>query len=151
MMKYPLVPGDISTAFLHAKIPDGETILARPPITDRKPGGVWRLRQALYGLRNALRWFQEHLSATLEREGFIRLQNEPMMFYQASTGTLMNIHADDILLCCDPSILQEAQDVISRCFKVKWNDPIGEEWARYLGREWRWHDGAYEVRVPPSY
>ena len=73
MMKYPLVPGDISTAFLHAKIPDGETILVRPLITDRKPGVVWKLRQALYGLRKAPRWFQEHLSSTLEREGFVRL------------------------------------------------------------------------------
>ena len=31
---YPLTSGDIETAFLHAKIPEGETILVRPPITE---------------------------------------------------------------------------------------------------------------------
>ena len=43
---YPLTPGDIGTAFLHAKIPEGDTILVRPPITERD-GKVWKLKKAL--------------------------------------------------------------------------------------------------------
>eukprot|EP00972_Heterocapsa_arctica_P049253 7249931-Heterocapsa_arctica.AAC.1 len=36
--------------------------------------------------------------------------------------------------------------------KIKWTDVIGNDWTRYLGKEWRGcDDGTFEVRVPPKY
>eukprot|EP00972_Heterocapsa_arctica_P110574 16281071-Heterocapsa_arctica.AAC.1 len=46
-----VVTADVSTAFLHAKLDDDDEIYVLPPETEKKPGYVWRVRQALYGLR----------------------------------------------------------------------------------------------------
>jgi hypothetical protein len=36
--------------------------------------------------------------------------------------------------------------------KIKWGEIMGQNWLRYLGKEWRWRpDNYFEVRVPVSY
>eukprot|EP00972_Heterocapsa_arctica_P000172 26438-Heterocapsa_arctica.AAC.1 len=50
---WKIVTADVSTAFLHAKLDDDDVTYVIPPATDKKPGKVWRVWQALYGLRRA--------------------------------------------------------------------------------------------------
>jgi hypothetical protein len=63
----------------------------------------------------------------------------------------MSIHADDILMCADPSVADDMKALLSRCFKVKWGEAFGPAWVKYLGREWRCVNGCFEVRIPPKY
>eukprot|EP00972_Heterocapsa_arctica_P064230 9478193-Heterocapsa_arctica.AAC.1 len=42
-----VVMGDVSTAFLHAALPEPAYVI--PPPNVRRPGVVWRLARALYG------------------------------------------------------------------------------------------------------
>jgi hypothetical protein len=57
-MSWDLQLGDVGTAFLHAPLPDTPAVYLRPPPGLRRPGYVWRLHKALYGLRQAPRYFQ---------------------------------------------------------------------------------------------
>ncbi len=50
--------GDVSTAFLHATLPDDETVLVEPPPSLRRPGRLWQLKKAVYGLRISPRLLQ---------------------------------------------------------------------------------------------
>ena len=54
---WPLWLGDVSTAFLHAKLDEeSEIIIVEPPDTEQKtdqPKIYWRMRKAMYGLRTA--------------------------------------------------------------------------------------------------
>eukprot|EP00972_Heterocapsa_arctica_P052962 7798190-Heterocapsa_arctica.AAC.1 len=49
--KVTLLIGDVSTAFLHAPLPPEKKINVIPPATEYDGGALWRLRKALYGLR----------------------------------------------------------------------------------------------------
>eukprot|EP00974_Lingulodinium_polyedra_P002136 200029-Lingulodinium_polyedra.AAC.1 len=60
---------DFSTAFLNARIRDGEALYGRPPpewqpaVLDPSRGAVvWRVWRALYGLRSSPRRWQQHLA-----------------------------------------------------------------------------------------
>eukprot|EP00972_Heterocapsa_arctica_P089264 13164712-Heterocapsa_arctica.AAC.1 len=36
--------------------------------------------------------------------------------------------------------------------KIKWGEILGQNWLRYLGKEWRCRSGnCFEVRVPETY
>ena len=61
--------GDMGTAFLHAPLPKDMIVHVQPPMNLRRPGEVWKLFKALYGLRQAPRLFQEFLAASLLKLG----------------------------------------------------------------------------------
>eukprot|EP00972_Heterocapsa_arctica_P049582 7297611-Heterocapsa_arctica.AAC.1 len=67
--------GDVSTAFLHGALP--EPAYVRPPPNFRRPGVVWRLGKALYGLRKSPQLFQEHFATRVGVVGWHRLVADP--------------------------------------------------------------------------
>jgi hypothetical protein len=149
--KWILHTGDVSTAFLHASLPSSAKIYIVPPPSERRVGRLWRLRKALYGLREAPRLFQEFLAATLIRHGFTRLVADPQLYEHNTTGALVSIFADDILICCAASDLQKVKEAISAEMKVKWGTTIDDMPVKYLGREWVKDGEEYVVRIPEAY
>ena len=84
---------DISTAFLHALV-EGDFWVLPPVECYPERGVVWKLRRALYGLKSAHKLWQQHLAATLELQGFRRMNNDPNLYHNAcikctSFATLM--------------------------------------------------------------
>eukprot|EP00972_Heterocapsa_arctica_P072105 10649872-Heterocapsa_arctica.AAC.1 len=73
-----VVIGDVSTAFLHAELP--EPVWVIPPPNMREPGMVWRLSKALYGLRKSPQLWQEHFATCMQQLGFERLRADPQIF-----------------------------------------------------------------------
>ena len=74
--------GDVSTAFLHAGLPEGEEILVQPPpeyYSD--PDVIWRLKKSLYGLKSSPRHWQDHFAEVLHRLGAVRLKSDPNVFH----------------------------------------------------------------------
>ena len=63
---------DVKTAFLYPPLPDSEVIFMRRPkgIRDDQMPAIMRLRKCIYGLPQASRYFNDHLSATLLSDGF---------------------------------------------------------------------------------
>ena len=53
MNHWEVVTADISSAFLQAPIPEGELVLVKPPPElEQNPDVLWKLRKALYGLKD---------------------------------------------------------------------------------------------------
>ena len=88
---------DISTAFLHALV-DGD-VWVLPPVEYYPEGGVvWKLKRALYGLKNAPALWQTHLAATLEAQGFQRMKSDPNLYFHAGRKVYVLCYVDDLML-----------------------------------------------------
>jgi hypothetical protein len=149
--RWPVALGDVSTAFLHARIPEGDPVIIRPPPNLRKPGKLWKLVRALYGLRSSPRLFQEHFAKVLAKLKWTRCTADAQLF-RHECGALMMIHADDILMTAPPNMLEKLQADISKHMKLKWGAKISAKWTSYLGKEWRMEDdGHLAVRIPDHY
>jgi hypothetical protein len=149
---WPVMLGDVSTAFLHAPLGPDDHVYLQPPPNKRTAGVVWRLHKALYGLRSAPRLFQEHMAHVLEQEGFRRGVADPQLYWHSATGALVSIHADDILVTAKREDMLNIQALMTKQLVIKWAEEITETtWVRYLGREWRRTSRGYEVRLPPHY
>ena len=96
---YTLQSFDVSTAFLHADLED-EVYVRAPPGVQLKPGEVWRLHKALYGLRAAPALWSQHLCKVLEAIGFKRSLAEPSLYVQGEgpNQVLLLVHVDDALV-----------------------------------------------------
>ncbi|CAE8598018.1 unnamed protein product, partial [Polarella glacialis] len=148
--QWPVQLGDVSTAFLHASLP--EPVYLRPPATERKPGKVWKLAKALYGLRQSPQLFQQFLADQLAHLGWRRLITEPQLFVHEPTGAMATIHADDMLLTVPAKARTRLMKEIEGPVKMKWTDTVTEDqWVRFLGKEYRRVKDGFAVRVPPEY
>ena len=70
--RWTVCAGDFSTAFLHAEIDETDPQYVQPCTPVARPGEVWRLRKALYGLRVAPKLFQDHLTKMFGELGLKR-------------------------------------------------------------------------------
>jgi hypothetical protein len=147
---YVAVLGDVKTAFLHAALPRGHQALLRPPTTEGLGEAFWLAEQALYGLRESPRTFQEHFANTLKKRTWRRLKIEPMIFVHES-GALMSVFADDLLLIAPRNELEKVKRSVDADIEVKWGDILGPAWSRYLGKDWRYDGTNVQVRVPVHY
>ncbi|KAL1939017.1 hypothetical protein VTO73DRAFT_10277 [Trametes versicolor] len=97
---------DVDSAFLNSEIPDGqEAYIKQPPgfVLVGQEGLVWRLRKALYGLRQSgYLWYQKLKSIMLDL-GFRVCRSDPCVFfrYLDKNGiTIVTSHVDDLALFC---------------------------------------------------
>ena len=93
---------DYHSAFLQGTELDRELYMEPPP-EEKKPGVIWRLKKAVYGLNDASRRWWEKCSAELEGLGCVRSLFDPALFlYFDTNGKLSGIiclHVDDKLGC----------------------------------------------------
>ena len=90
--------GDVSAAFLHANWV-GEDILVFPPAEFYPQGGVlWRLRKALYGLKNSPKLWQDHFASVLERLNFIRCKTDANLYRHQDEELYVLCYVDDLLV-----------------------------------------------------
>jgi hypothetical protein len=85
---------DLSTAFLYAKLDEGELVYVLPPQSERVKGKVWRLLRSLYGLRRSPQRFQEHFAQVLKEAGFRRLISDPQMYIHETMDAMIVAHVD---------------------------------------------------------
>jgi hypothetical protein len=57
--------GDVTAAFLHGKLGPNEKVYVEMPLGFRKQGKVLKLKKTLYGLRQSLRAFWQHLTKAM--------------------------------------------------------------------------------------
>ena len=96
---------DISTAFLHALI-TGEEILVIPPLEYYPEGKtLWKLKRALYGLRNAPRLWQDRFASVMERNNFQRMKSEPDLYVRKTKRLYVLAYVDDLMFFgCKPDV-----------------------------------------------
>ncbi|CAM9835008.1 unnamed protein product, partial [Heterosigma akashiwo] len=110
---YAVDAHDISTVFLNGDI-DGDVYVRQPPgfIHKDHPTKVWKLRKALYGLRNSPRIWYMALHSFLVQQGFVRSEYESCLYVRrnSTTGeeTIVAVYVDDLVISgSDPSIVRD--------------------------------------------
>lgn len=103
MKRLSLTKIDVSSAYLHAKLPSNSRIFlqARDPSTPILSNLVWRLRRSLYGLKEAGHLWHELVSETLEDLGFTRNRHVDPCIFRGGSATdpiFIALHVDDLLI-----------------------------------------------------
>ena len=142
--------GDVSVAFLHALIGD-KRYFVRPPASECRPGFLWRLKRAMYGLRESPRLWQQHLAMVLTRNGFERPHADAQLYRHKLSGALAMIFADGILIAAPEEWLERVKKDFEKALTIKWSGVINAEWKKYLGKQYRREKNTLEVRVPQKY
>ena len=155
-MGWKLQTADVSTAYLHADLEPGDQVFVVPPATVAvaagKVGELWHLRKALYGLRRAPRLFQQHLERELGKIGWKRCQADASIYFHTKALAVMCIHADDLLLAAEESVLDALMVSIETIFKLKRGEQItSDKWCKYIGRLWKRTEQGVLVRLPREY
>ena len=144
--KWVVQTADVSTAFLHAPV-DGEVFVEPPPHL-KKPGQVWRLKKALYGLRSAPRCWQEHAAGVLADLGWRRLEVDASV-YVLRKGKVMGLvvlYVDDILGAGEETVMSEFYKQMAEMVSLKIAKPLSEgQSEQYLGLRIRRIPGGFEL------
>ena len=90
--------GDVSTAFLHALM--NEEVFVWPPKEFYPEGDcLWRLKKAMYGLRQAPKLWQEHFAEVMTTKlGFRRCKSDPNLYCHESGRLYVLAYVDDLLV-----------------------------------------------------
>ncbi|CAE8633525.1 unnamed protein product, partial [Polarella glacialis] len=139
--------GDFSTAFLHAVLgpADGDRVVVRAPSIIRRPGKLWRLKKALYGLRKAPAfWAEQFATAMVDKLGFKRLQSDRTYFYRKDRRCDVVVHVDDPIVAGPDTSVSLLFELFQGSMKFKPGEVISElKSVRYLG--------GFKVRAGPGY
>lgn len=92
---------DVKSAFLNADLKE-EVYVWQPPgfAVPGEEGKVYRLRKALYGLRQAPRAWNAKLDATLKEMGFQQSTHEAAMYRRGSARSvlLVGVYVNDLII-----------------------------------------------------
>ena len=91
---------DVKSAFLNGYLKEEVYVKKPPGFEDEKyPNRVYKLKKALYGLRQAPRSWYERLSEFLIKNGFIRGKIDPTLFtiFKGQDILAVQIYVDDII------------------------------------------------------
>jgi Reverse transcriptase (RNA-dependent DNA polymerase) len=109
---------DVKTAFLNGEI-QGEVYLKCPPGYE-VPGKVWRLKKAIYGLKQAALAWYERLNAALLELGFVACDADPCLYIKdiEVACVFLIVHVDDCILIGKPAALRSVKKAIAGLFEV---------------------------------
>ncbi len=91
---------DVKTAFLHGEI-DSEVLVQVPTLEGTNtPDKCWKLKRALYGLRQSPRLWHKTLKAALGKMGFSPMKADPCVMKRGDGADMivLGIYVDDILV-----------------------------------------------------
>ncbi|KAG7594092.1 Integrase catalytic core [Arabidopsis thaliana x Arabidopsis arenosa] len=95
---------DVKNAFLQGELED-DVYMTPPPGLEATidPGKVWRLRKAIYGLKQSPRAWYHKLSRTLKDHGFKKSESDHTLFtLRSSQGiVVVLIYVDDLIISGD--------------------------------------------------
>ena len=142
---------DVSTAFLHASM-DGE-VLVLPPV-EYYPSGdvVWKLKRALYGLKNAPKLWQQHLASTLESKGFQRMKSDPNLYFHAKRKIYLLCYVDDLMLFGERKAVADLVADLQKELLLRVTGELSEgQEATFLGRHMRRTSPSVQMFMETSY
>ena len=94
-----VVIADVWQAYLNADLTSQSTVFLVPPTRFSKPGMVWRLNRAVYGLADAGTLWYECISARLLARGWDRLPEDPCIYVKGNK--LAVLYVDDLLIAAE--------------------------------------------------
>jgi hypothetical protein len=149
---------DISSAFLNAKLAEGDLFAVEPPpeYQNMTRDTVWVLEKALYGLRGAPKYWQDHLVGFLVKQGFDRLTSDSAVFVLRSGNQpklIVVAHVDDLSIVGDLSDRLKLIEALKGEFTLKHCTHVereGDE-AVFVGKKLVKVKGGFAVRTVREY
>ena len=130
---------DYTQAFLNAEVREGEQLYAQPPggwnpkiLTDGRRV-VWRVRNAMLGLRTSPRRWQEHLSGKLKEHAFVQDERDPCLFVNTELDICIDVHVDDMLAVGPSELTKNLLQELSRDMTMRWR-VVTDKPQEFLGR-----------------
>eukprot|EP00971_Amphidinium_carterae_P351318 6492049-Amphidinium_carterae.4 len=120
---------DIQAAFLNALVDVTEVIHVKPPkefySKSEEQSKVWRLKKALYGLKNSPKMWQKHLVKVLEDQfRMSQLKSDACVFKNQSESMFILSFVDDLLIIGEESEVSDFITNISKVFNLKHTTPL---------------------------
>lgn len=132
---WPLQQLDVNNAFLQGPLHDEVYMLQAPGFVDKdKPNHVYRLKKAVYGLRQAPRAWYTALKEFLVSIGFKNSRADASLFVlqHGSVFVYILIHVDDIIITgTSTTVIKQVIDRLAAKFSLK---DLGEL-SYFLGLE----------------
>ena len=146
-----ILAGDVSTAFLHALLTDEVFVI--PPVEYYPNGGVlWKLRKAMYGLKQSPRMWQQHFASVAASLGFERLKSDSNLYFHPERRCYMLCYVDDLLIFGDKKttefLFSELQKQL--CLRSEGVLEPGTS-ISFLGRCTTRREDSIEMSMPTSY
>ena len=95
LLKLKSKQGDVTAAFLHRELEEGENVYVEMPLGFRKHGKVLKLKKTLYGLRQSPHSFWKYLTKAMKACGMEVSKIDPCLF--VGEKVLSICYVDDIL------------------------------------------------------
>ena len=141
---------DYTQAFLNAEVREGEQLYAQPPegwnqkiLTDGRRV-VWRVREAMLGLRTSPRRWQEHLSGKLKEHGFVQDERDPCLFVNTELDICIGVHVDDMLAVGPGELTKNLLQELSKDMTMRWG-MVTDKPQEFLGRSFVPHTARLHV------
>ncbi|CAE7380121.1 unnamed protein product, partial [Symbiodinium pilosum] len=143
--------GDVSTAFLHASV--DSDIFVIPPLEFYPQGGVlWKLRKALYGLRNSPKLWQTHFASVMAKNGFKRMKSDPNLYVHESKRLYVLAYVDGLMFFGQKHEVDSMVQDLQCDLLLKLTGTLSEgENVTFLGREIRRTSEAIELYMKSEY
>jgi hypothetical protein len=145
--------GDCKNAFCQSYLPEGETIILRPPkgAPLTKLGDLWLLRKTLYGLRRSpYHWYQS-IKKILLNMGLAQSPHDPCVFYGKLQDDLppiyIGLYVDDFKYF---SLSDEVEALFEKRLSTKCRVDFMGEVSWFLGSKYEWErlpDGRLTVSI----
>ena len=144
--------GDVSTAFLHALM--NEEVFVWPPKEFYPEGNcLWRLKKAMYGLRQAPKLWQEHFAEVMTTKlGFRRCKSDPNLYCHESGRLCVLAYVDDLLVVGTDEMRKSFMSQLSEEVLLKETGQLvpGSEHT-FLGRRLRHNGDSIDVCMSQKY
>ena len=129
---------DVERAFLNGALV--EDVFLRPPEPFRNEGKVWKLKKALYGLRQAPKAWNDHVVETLKRLKFKQSKVDNCLFIKEDVFVL--IYVDDILISTDKEEkYYDIRNTLGKYWKLHDLGPVN----KFLGINIKRRNGGFEL------
>lgn len=108
-LQWPVYQLDVKSAFLNGDLQE-EVYVMQPEgfIIEGKETKVYKLRKALYGLRQSARAWNSKIDGYLQKNGFMKSENEPTLYVKKEGENdiiIISVYVDDIIYTSSSSSL----------------------------------------------
>ena len=111
---------------------DTDICVKLPPSFDAKPGFIWKLRSALYGLKQFPMLWNTHMKGTLSKLGFGQNKKEFGLYFRRTEVRLclIALYVDDLLITSSSSAeIQQIKNFLKKPYEMKDLGPV----EKFLG------------------
>jgi hypothetical protein len=124
--------GDVKNAYLQGELLDRDVFM-EPPQEQKKPGNIWKLRKAVYGMNDAGRKWYFKVEKTLSKLGCKKSQLDHCLFTSRLNNTLAGIilvWVDDIFFAGTDEFEEKVMGEVGKEFMIGRTE---EETFLYIG------------------